>query len=223
VRIDLAVILVLGLLSLAARMAVHLIDDMATFPNTLAGTFFWFSLGMALAIVSVAAEGREERYAPLRLVIHRPWIPWAGAAVVMGVLAWALGLPRAFPNTFTDVAYLGEHVLFGVFAFLLLLPAVFGDAAGGWPRRVLANRVLAWLGLISYGLYLWHVSLMIWLNEQGAQGWIPGLGLLSLLLPSVLFAVACATASYYLLERPILRFKDPRPPRRAARAATATS
>ena len=103
-------------------------------------------------------------------------------------------------------------VLFGLFAFFLLLPAVFGDDRGGWPRRVLANPVLAWLGLVSYGIYLWHASLMIWLDEQGAAGWVAGLSFPGLLVVTTAFATACAAASYYLVERPLLRFKDPRRP-----------
>jgi peptidoglycan/LPS O-acetylase OafA/YrhL len=61
------------------------------------------------------------------------------------------------------------------------------------------------------------VSLMIWLEEQGATGWIGDLEFPTLLALSAAFATACAAASYYLVEKPLLRFKDPRPPRAVSR------
>ena len=42
----------------------------------------------------------------------------------------------------------------------LLIPAVVGADGGGVVRRILADKRLAWLGLISYGIYLWQGSVM---------------------------------------------------------------
>jgi peptidoglycan/LPS O-acetylase OafA/YrhL len=47
------------------------------------------------------------------------------------------------------------------------------------------------------------------------QDWVPQGGFIVYTLVVFAVAVACATASYYLVERPLLRFKDPRRPRRA--------
>ena len=220
VRIELLALAALGLASVAARAVVHVWDDQVGFPSTLPGTFTWFALGMGLAVASVALEGEEERIGALRLVVRRPWVPWALAAATLAMLAWGIGLPRSFAAETSTVSYVAEYALFGLFAFFLLLPAVFGDDRGGWPRRILANRLLAWLGLISYGIYLWHLSLMIWLEDQGATEWIGELQFPVLLLSAVAFAVACAAASYYLVERPLLRFKDPRRPQPPAAAVS---
>jgi peptidoglycan/LPS O-acetylase OafA/YrhL len=213
VEIELYALAALAGASVLARTVVHLADDQVTYPSTLPGTFTWFALGMALAVTSVALEGDEDRVAAVRLVVRRPWVPWALALLTLVLLAWACDLPRSFPADTGELSFLAEYVLFGLFAFFLLLPAVFGDDRGGWPRRVLANPVLAWLGLISYGLYLWHVSLMIWLEEQGVPDWLGDLGFPTLLVVTLAFAVSCAAASYYLVEKPLLRFKDPRRPR----------
>lgn len=212
VRIELLALAALGLASVGARTGIHLWDDQAGFPSTLPGTFTWFALGMGLAVASVALEGDEERIGALRLVVRRPWVPWALAAATLAALAWGAGLPRSFGAEISTVSYVAEYVLFGLFALFLLLPAVFGDDRGGWPRRILGNRLLAWLGLISYGIYLWHLSLMIWLDEQGASSWVGGVQFPVLLLGAAVFAVVCAAASYYLVERPLLRLKDPRRP-----------
>ena len=85
------------------------------------------------------------------------------------------------------------------------------------PDRLLTLRPVAWIGLISYGIFLWHHPLTGKLTR--VEDWTPHGSFV--LYTLVVFAVAttAATLSYYLLERPILRFKDPRP-RRTARPAT---
>ena len=76
------------------------------------------------------------------------------------------------------------------------LPLVMG--AAGLP--VLALPVLRWFGTISYGLYLWN-WLLISLEPSGH-----GLGSLQRLAAAVA-SVGAAAASWYLMEKPILRLK----------------
>jgi peptidoglycan/LPS O-acetylase OafA/YrhL len=210
-RVEVALLAGLGLASLALRTILQASGGFFVLQNTLACFLDWFVVGMLLAVASVHWHRREADVGVLRLIIRRPWVPWLAAAVVFWVVATRLELPRGFFLVFTDVNYFGQHVLYALTALLLLLPAVFGDWAGGWPRRLLANRVLAWLGLVSYGIFLYHGPLILWLRREGIVDWMPS-GLLSLLIPSFALAVACAAVSYYVVEKPALRFKDPRRP-----------
>ena len=71
---------------------------------------------------------------------------------------------------------------------------------------MLGWRPLAAVGAISYGLYLWHWPVFLILNGGRLDlPWLP--------LQAVRFAVtfAVATASYLLLERPVLRAALPLP------------
>ena len=211
---ELAILGGIALATLAFRFAIQEwtapFSDWRTLHNTLLSYMDWFAYGMMLAVVSVATHRRQADIAALRLVIRRPWVPWAAAAVVFWFVATQLGLSRGFFISYTQTNFFGEHVGYAVCALLLLLPAVFGDWAGGWPRRLLATRWMAWLGLVSYGIFLWHSNIMLELNEHEAQGWLPGSGFLSLLLPTLAITIPIAALSYYLVEKPALRFKDPR-------------
>lgn len=207
-RLELAALAGLGLASLGVRVALQAAGGSYVLQNTLVSFLLWFCAGMALAVLSVAWWGREHEIRPLALVVRHPWVPWAAAAVVFWFASTQLGLSRGFFIVYTDLNYAGEHVLFALTAALLLMPAIFGATAGGWLRAVLAWRPLAWLGLVSYGIFLYHGPLIVELEERGAVDWLPVGGLLSLTLPTLALAVACAALSYYLVERPALSLKD---------------
>jgi peptidoglycan/LPS O-acetylase OafA/YrhL len=80
------------------------------------------------------------------------------------------------------------------------------------PRVILRNRVLAWLGLISYGIFLWHHPFVGELAQHDWGEW----RFAGITLATFAIAVTCASLSYYLVERPLLRFKHRSSERRQA-------
>jgi peptidoglycan/LPS O-acetylase OafA/YrhL len=213
-RAEIAILLGLAALCVAYRTVLQASGGYHVAQSTLLAYFDWFAYGMVLAVLSVAWHGREQGSRVLSTVVRRPWVPWAVAAFVFWLMATQFDLSRSFFIVYTDLNYFGEHAAYAACAALLLLPAIFGDWAGGWPRRVLAWRPLPWLGLISYGVFLYHAPIMLEVNDHDAQTWLPGSGFLSLVVATAAFAVPLAALSYYLAERPALKLKD----RRARRA-----
>ena len=166
--------------------------------------FDLFALGMVLAIASAwfAEHGNEPTWLRHRLM---PWISWAGAAATF---YWVSHVMTDHSIIYIVAARtnLERQALYGLFAFLLLLPAVFGQHQDSLIRRLLRWWPMASLGVISYGIYLWHLNL----TDEFVKwmGWQPGMQPYWLLAAAVLgLSIAFASASYFGLERPILKFK----------------
>ncbi|MEL4356862.1 MULTISPECIES: acyltransferase family protein [unclassified Luteococcus] len=114
-------------------------------------------------------------------------IGWASLAVMVGLFGWLAG-----PSTWY---FRGGALLFSLATAGLLL-ACTRDA--GWlVSRALSWGPVAYLGRISYGIYLWHWPLATWLDAHAR--FRPGHAVLV-----VLATVGVAALSYHLVEQPIL-------------------
>lgn len=69
-------------------------------------------------------------------------------------------------------------------------------------RRLLEWPPLVWVGVVSYGVYLWHIP--VYRIMQAEADASPA----ALLAVGVPLTFAIAAASYYVIERPALRLKD---------------
>lgn len=175
-----------------------------------------FATGMVLAVVSARAAVDPA----WRRALHRAAGPaglwWTVAALVFAAYAYGVG------GVELEVGYAGwfwqrRQLAFAVFAGLLLVPAVFGDQGRGVVRAVWSWRPLVWVGTVSYGLYLWHLGVLERLVDSPPgrlpawQGILPhpfGNAPFALLLVLTLAGgLGAAAASWYLLERPLQRFK----------------
>lgn len=179
------------------------------------GRGWWFGLGLALAAISVWAQLRTDEPRTIGwLRRHGGAAPLAGLGIyALASIALLEPIPAlAFP-TVTPTLYLTEYFLTGLIALLALAPAILGADGGGLYRRILAHPLLSWLGRISYGIFLWQFPVLILLIDAGLLELWPQRAFLLLLLTTLAGTLACATASFYLLERPLLRrFRSARRP-----------
>ncbi len=163
-----------------------------------------FAAGMLLAVLSAwwSEHGAEPSWLARRWM---PWVAWAGAACAY----WAtshLGIPTTPLFVATPVKAIVMQTLYAIFAFLLLLPAVFGPEGKGLVRRFLGCWPVASLGVISYGIYLWHLNLID--QVLSWTGWVAGAcPYWELVLAVMGITVVAASISYFGLERPVLKLK----------------
>jgi peptidoglycan/LPS O-acetylase OafA/YrhL len=83
----------------------------------------------------------------------------------------------------------------------LLIAGVARARFHGGFARVLASRPVATTGTLSYGLYLWHVPVLLWLRGNGLLP-LNTIGATAVALP---MSLALAAASWRRLERPAIR------------------
>jgi acetyltransferase len=184
-------------LAFNAWLAAHR-DLPPTLTKTLPSALPCFGAGMLAAVV---LHGR-------RVPGRRAAAAAAGGAGLLVLNAW---WHRPGSAGFGPVAARDALAAAG---FALLLAAAVSEPV----RRRLDRRPLVGLGTVSYGLYLWHVPLLLWLR---AHGLLPGSPLAALAVAGPLSGLA-AVASWCLVERPALARGRRRAARRPVAAAAAS-
>jgi peptidoglycan/LPS O-acetylase OafA/YrhL len=117
---------------------------------------------------------------------------WAAAAF----LAWMIFTAQST----APWMYRGGFLAVAVAAAIVIAAVMQSETTP--LARVLSARPLVAIGLISYGLYLFHEPIYIWLNPARTH-----LALLPLLFVRLTVLVAVATLSYFFVEMPFRRGK----------------
>ena len=136
---------------------------------------------------------------PLVPAAQRRLLAWAApvAAAVLG-FAWVFGGTGGIYGLPREKMFLGGFLLCSVLATV-----VIADARQLEPSllgRALGVRPLVWIGMISYGLYLWHWPIYVFCSPDRT-----GLSGVTLDAVKVGLTFVVATASFYLVERPLRR------------------
>jgi peptidoglycan/LPS O-acetylase OafA/YrhL len=145
----------------------------------------YFGAGMLAAVL--VSNGPVESRTARRAVL-------AGAGLLLLDFVLHTGL---VPGSGYVVA--GVHDLPAALGFAAVVAAAAGSTL---PIRTLDSRATAWLGTVSYGLYLWNVPVLLGLRSIDLLPLDSWLALPVVFLPTL----AIAAASWYLAERPAVEW-----------------
>jgi peptidoglycan/LPS O-acetylase OafA/YrhL len=215
-RAVLAELAVLGAAALGALTLVYQVhsfgnDDVTTGTfdarlHWLPANFHLFVPGMALAVVLEWSRRRERPLRLLESLRRHPMLCWAGAAACFWAVSTQLDLGFQVGATEPGQAVIKEALYAGT-GFLLVLPVALAGATLPRSLRWLGSRPMVVLGVLSYGIYLWHEGVTdIYrdiFNVPIFNGSFP-----AALAFTIAGSVAVAAVSYFVVERPALALKD---------------
>ncbi len=162
------------------------------------GAFDRFGAGMLVAILVVWWERLDITPRAIAFVQRMPWVTWLAALGVMAVVVSGsterkLGGPMVSPDVQRDV-------LLALVGFLLAFPAMVSRPGQSRLVRVLGGIPLEPLGVISYGVFLWHpIWIRFFIKFIDEQGYVPTFWPVA--AGVIAASIATAIVSYLLLER----------------------
>ena len=167
---------------------------------------FWeLLIGAALAYITLLKEkrikGQDSGINSLLVVLIQRLVTTVGGKrlrntlSIVGMLLIAVG--------FISISRVNSFP--GWWAIFPTLGAAMVIAAGSqaWINRsLLSNRVMVWLGLISYPLYLWHWPLLVIFQKLAVDSHLSKQHALGLKVIILLFSTLIAYATYKFIEKP---------------------
>jgi len=145
---------------------------------------------MAGATLAFLAASRRQPNERARRTLH---VVAPTAAAVLAVFWVTAGTSGGLPTSFM---FEGGFLICAALAAVVIADARLVEA--GRFSRALAWPPLHFIGTISYGIYLWHWPVIVYLSAART-----GLPTLSLDIVRIGVTLALSTASYYVVERPI--------------------
>lgn len=200
-------ILICGLLLIgsAAWMAGMTAAGQAEARVWLSGYLGWFGCGMALAVWQVARAHGIFGRCGIDAVLEHPGTVWALALACYGIVTSTLAGPYDLLEPTAGQAAI-KNLLYAVVGVLAVAPGVIAPGpTNSAALGVLSGPIGSFLGRISYGIFAYHVGILVLVEQWLDLATFDGNFVLRLLV-TLPVSVLVATISFYAMERPILRW-----------------
>lgn len=176
--------------------------------------------GWAWWIMEIPAANTPVYYGPLAkldtlatgmllavaVVVARKPVVRGASAIAVGIAGVAVMATAFILRDRSEVVWLYFHTLNGLGFVLILAATVLGPRDSAWSR-LLARPALAWIGVVSYSVYLWHEPVMI---ELAKHGWLISTRPEAFPMNAVilcLLSLLAGTLSYVAIERPTMNLR----------------
>ncbi|MHB8435846.1 MAG: acyltransferase family protein [Acidimicrobiales bacterium] len=166
------------------------------------------AMAVVLAMRRASRTGSDPLEASGRSSGHLPALAGVAGAVAAGVLIAQAGTEPAW-------LFKGGMLVFDLAVLGVIWAAITSNGRLSPVRQLLSLAPLRGVGLISYGLYLWHFPLYLWLTAAST-----GIGGGALLGLRLVVTLCVALVSFVVVEQPIRRRRLPTAVVRVALPAT---
>lgn len=166
----------------------------------LPGYLGWFAVGMGFALWQVARTSGRLGPSTLDTLTKIPGTVWGIAVALLLIAATPIAGPYNLYTSTAGQAFVKCLVYTGI-AACVLFPALTPTAR---TVRVLGGRVGHVAGDISYGVFVYHLIVLALVERISGYHLFSG-KFAVLFFPTLVLSAAVAAASYYGMERPIMR------------------
>lgn len=162
-----------------------------------------FAAGMGLAVLSAWSAVNPSVGERLSQIAQRTWIWWSLAALLFWAMCSQLPLAKGLFRASFELEVLRQSI-YGLIGICLIVPIVFARPRSTPFLRFLDSRVMDYLGIVSYGIYLWHKAFIYVAHnvfdwpELTGNFWV-------ILAFSTFGSIAAAGLSHRLVEDPLTK------------------
>ena len=169
----------------------------------LPGFVGWFGIGIALAVWQVGRTRGVLEPGSADALAQRTGTVWALAGALFVLVSTPLAGPYDLTSP-TAAESVVKNLGYAVIALLVVAPAVAPRTVPSAVVGALSSRPAHVLGSISYGVFAYHVVVLAVVGDRLGLRPFEG-GFLPRLAWTLSLSLLLAAASFYLIERPLMR------------------